>query len=562
MGKGPAEIVTHVLDHHGLVASQCQDLRLAQRIDKRLSSHPERIVSYGTSCVAMILNGLGFTNRRLYLTPQFFESKPVEALLGPGVEARHLNDDALGGALDAIAQYGPSKLFGEVAFEIALEHDLLDELVHVDTTSFSVHGDYASDGGCSEQGEEAGEPVEITVTHGYSKDRRPDLKQVVLSLAVAGGSGIPLWMMPCNGNASDKTVLPETIERINAFRKEIDCTRALRWIADSALYTAENLKKMEHTVWVSRVPETIQEARQLVSRPAQEIAWSPQEDGYRHASFDINYAGIEQRWLLVFSEQAYKREAQTLQKRIARQEEALQKEMKAFSAELFACETDAHKAFRRHQKAHPLFILTPSVVPVEKHGKIGRPRKGETKQCVGYQIQVQIQRNDEAIQGQLQTKGRFILATNDGDKQAYPDQRILADYKAQQTVENGFRFLKNPDFLADTLFLKSPQRIAALMMVMTLCLMVYNLAQFQVRAKLKAGAHTLPNQLGKPTSTPTLRWIFQLMEGIAFVRIFDHERALIHETVSNLNDLRIRIVRLFGDTACKIYQIEHRGSGM
>ncbi|UAW63734.1 IS1634 family transposase [Mycoavidus sp. HKI] len=558
MGQSAPAIITHVLDHHGLVASKCQDLQLAQRIDKHLTSHPGRIVSYGTACVAMILNGLGFTNRRLYLTPQFFESKPLEALLGSGIEARHLNDDALGDALDAIAQYGPSKLFGEVAFEIALEHDLLDELVHVDTTSFSVHGKYASDEGVSEQREDAGEAVEITVTHGYSKDHRPDLKQVVLSLAVAGGSGIPLWMMPCDGNASDKTVLPETIERINAFRQEIDCTRTLRWVADSALYTAENLKKMEHTIWVSRVPETILEARELVSKSTQEIAWSEQEDGYRHASFDMDYAGIQQRWLLVFSEQAYQREAQSLQKRLTKQEQALQKQMKQFSTELFACEADAHKTFRREQKSHPLFILAPTVAPVEKYEKAGRPKKGETKQCMGYQIQVQIQRNDEAIQKLLQTKGRFILATNEGDKQGYPDKRILADYKAQQTVENGFRFLKNPDFLADTLFLKSPQRIAALMMVMTLCLMVYNLAQFQVRAKLEAYADTLPNQLGKPTSTPTLRWIFQLMEGVALVRIFDHQRALIHEAVSNLNDVRIKIIRLFGDTACKIYQIEER----
>ncbi len=109
-GQGAPAIIKHVLDHHGLVASQCPDLQLAQRIDKRLSRHPGRIVSYDTACVAMILNGLGFTNRRLYLTPQFFESKPVEVLLGPGIEARHLNDDALGDALDAIAQYGPSKL--------------------------------------------------------------------------------------------------------------------------------------------------------------------------------------------------------------------------------------------------------------------------------------------------------------------------------------------------------------------------------------------------------------------------------------------------------------------
>ncbi|KAG0323184.1 hypothetical protein BGZ97_012342 [Linnemannia gamsii] len=360
-------------------------------------------------------------------------------------------------------------------------------------------------------------------------------------------------------SASDKTVLPQTIERINAFRQEIDDTRTLRWVADSALYTTQNLKKMAHTLWVSRVPETIQEAKELVSQPAQAIAWHTQEDGYRYAPFDSDYAGIQQRWLLVFSEQAYKREAQTFQKRLAKQEDTLQKQMKQFSAELFACEADALKAFKREQKAHPFFILSSSMVPVEKHAKIGRPKKGEAKSCWGYQVHVQIRRNDEAIEQQLQTKGRFILATNDHDKQAYHDERLLADYKAQQTVENGFRFLKNPNFMADALFLKSPKRIGALMMVMTLCLMVYNLAQFQVRAQLQACADTLPNQLGKPTCTPTLRWIFQLMEGVALVRLFDHERTLIHEAISNLHELRIKIVRLFGQTACKIYQIETGG---
>ncbi len=64
MAQGNAEISSHVLDHHGLIAAKCHDLRLAQRIDKRLSSHPERIISYGTSCVAMILNGLGFSVSR------------------------------------------------------------------------------------------------------------------------------------------------------------------------------------------------------------------------------------------------------------------------------------------------------------------------------------------------------------------------------------------------------------------------------------------------------------------------------------------------------------------
>lgn len=557
MITSPPEITTHVLDHHGLVAAKCRDLRLAQRIDERLRSHPDRLVSHGTACVAMILNGLGFTNRRLYLTPQFFESKPVELLLGPGIEAHHLNDDALGDALDAIARYGPSQLFAEVAFEVALEHDLLGELLHVDTTSFSVHGQYAQEGSQADLTSQSA--AEITVTHGYSKDHRPDLKQVMLSLAVTGGSGVPLWMMPCDGNASDKVVLPETIERIEAFRRQIDCTGAQRWVADSALYTAENLGKMQNTLWVSRVPETLQAAKELVGLPESAIAWETQEEGYRLASFDNDYAQIKQRWVLVSSQQAYQREAKTFQNRLVKQEEKLQAQMRAFSREVFACETDAHKAFKIHQKAFPFFTLVSQVIPIEKHVKAGRPKRGEQKQSMGYQIQVSIARNEEAICRELQTKGRFILATNDCHRDCYPDARLLADYKAQQTVERGFRFLKNPEFLADTLFLKSPRRIAALMMVMTLCLMVYNLTQFQVRAVLQEQAETLPDQLGKPTATPTLRWIFQMMEGIACVRMLDTAKTLLYETVSNLHPERIKIIRLFGCTACDIYRLTDRG---
>ena len=73
---------TTVMDHHGLVAAVCKDLNIAKKIDARLYSKvdPRRIISGGIGAVALILNGLGFTNRRLYLTPQFFESKAVDLL--------------------------------------------------------------------------------------------------------------------------------------------------------------------------------------------------------------------------------------------------------------------------------------------------------------------------------------------------------------------------------------------------------------------------------------------------------------------------------------------------
>jgi transposase len=132
----------------------------------------------------MILNGLGFTNRLLYLTPQFFESKSMSALFEEEINASDLNEHSLGKAAD----------------EIALEQGLLGIKNHLDTTSFTLHGSYKSD-----------EPSHcVEVTHGFSKDHRPDLKQVMTSLVMNGPANIPLWMELQNGNSSDKTSFHQT----------------------------------------------------------------------------------------------------------------------------------------------------------------------------------------------------------------------------------------------------------------------------------------------------------------------------------------------------------------
>ena len=77
-----SEIQTLAMDHHGIVAAVCKDLKIAEKIDTKIYKEDKRrILSPGKAVVAMILNGLGFTNRRLYLTHQFFATKPIEKLL-------------------------------------------------------------------------------------------------------------------------------------------------------------------------------------------------------------------------------------------------------------------------------------------------------------------------------------------------------------------------------------------------------------------------------------------------------------------------------------------------
>jgi transposase len=102
------------LDHLGIVAGVCQEIGLAAWLDAQDPTHRQQ-VSVGTATVAMILNGLGFSNRQLYLVPQYFANKPVEHLLGAGIRAEMLNDDCLGRTLDWLYAHDPTRLFAGIA---------------------------------------------------------------------------------------------------------------------------------------------------------------------------------------------------------------------------------------------------------------------------------------------------------------------------------------------------------------------------------------------------------------------------------------------------------------
>jgi transposase len=205
------------LGHLGLVAATIRELGIIERIDAReLNKEKGGIVSYGRRVAAMLLNGLGFMNSRLYMTSHFFEDKPVAQLLGAEVEAAHLNDDCLGRCFDKIAEYGVTKLYSELAFEIVREKNLLSQRVHLDSTSLVLYGRYEKEGNSPDIAQPA---------YGYSKANRPDLKQVVLSLVQGGPANIPLWMEALEGNKSDKTSFQETVRKVQAFTQHLQCMK-------------------------------------------------------------------------------------------------------------------------------------------------------------------------------------------------------------------------------------------------------------------------------------------------------------------------------------------------
>jgi len=259
------EIETKRLDHLGIVAGVCKEIGLVELINELIPS--KRKVSVGGATLAMILNGLGFSNRRLYLTPQFFESKSVDILIREGLKAEDFNDDSLGRALDKLYEYGLTELFYQVATKATKVFGIDRSFKHIDTTTFSVYGEYKGDG--------TERPIKIT--RGYSKDHGPDLKQLVVSLICSTKESIPTWVEALSGNSSDKKSLPETI---NSYIQQMEESEESYFIADSALYSEKNIKELSKIYWISRVPENIKEVKELYmrySKEGMELAW---EEGY------------------------------------------------------------------------------------------------------------------------------------------------------------------------------------------------------------------------------------------------------------------------------------------
>jgi transposase len=114
--------------------------------------------------------------------------------------------------------------------------------------------------------------------------------------------------------------------------------------------------------------------------------------------------------------------------------------------------------------------------------------------------------SEERIARLLKRKSLFIVATNELDDEALSAEEMLEGYKGQVQVERGFRYLKDPQLLADSLYLQKERRIMASLMIMTLCLMVYSALEWRIREGLQAQDKTFPDQKGNPTQRPTARW--------------------------------------------------------
>jgi transposase len=507
------------IDHLGIVAGLIDEIGIVETINSKLGVDSREKITAGVLVKAVLINGLGFVSRPLYLFKQFFDDKAIELLLGEGVESNYLNDDKIGRVMDDLYKYGLNNLFIEIVLSVIKKFKINTKYSHLDATSFHLHGEYKSEMN-QEKEEEITKERPIFITKGYSRDHRPDLKQCVLDLITSSDGDIPLLMRAGDGNEADKAVFGKILIE---FKKQIVFDSIM--VCDSALYSQENLKLIEHLKWISRVPMTIKKAQELVQslntdemekiEKREDIKETNTEkkekttyedlEGYKWKEEVVNYGGVKQIWLIVESQKRKDSDLEKLEKKLKKEKEKVEKLLKELKKEDFETPEQARyklKGINKKLKFNEIKEVK-SIESKSKNNKTFYKMEG-----VGYE-------KLEEIEIQKKEAGRFILATNlvNDDDKLKPEE-IITTYKNQQSCERGFRFLKDPLFFADSFFLENPERIETMLFLMSLCLLVYNLGQRELRNSLKRIQLGIKNQLGKITLSPTLRWVFQCFQGI------------------------------------------------
>ena len=545
MEDGIQRVEAHVLDHIGIASDVIDELNLVQIIDSiipKKASHYR--ITHGQAVKAIILSGLGFQERRLYSVDRFFKCRPVETIFGRGITWDCFSDDTLGETLDKIHEYGVDKFFSSISSRIIVNNQYIyNHFSNIDTSSLSLTGKFKN------------KDSEIRPLKGHSKDKRPDLLQLILSMAITGPAKIPFWMNVDNGNTSDRELLPKMMERIEEFKVLMfGANDKSITVADSSLFSRNFVNKFySKTKWITRLSESYQIAKDLLGESLLVEKWN-KFGQYRYFSRLVNYNNCILKAIVVHHRKSSYREIGTMRKNYIKAGKSLKKVIKRLHKKVFKNKRAIEKEIEKLVDSYPEFNFKWGIENKRVKYYVSGVIK---KKCIrfkndGYKVIINYRINKDKVTSLANRKGKFILITNIGlDKGSRSDVKIIAAYKKQNNVERGFRFIKDKSFGLSQIHLKRPGRIAALICTMVLTLLVNNFGEYSIREKIKMKGTLLQNQLGVKTRTPTLKWLFQKFQDIVQVKIFFKKK--VQTFYCNIDTEHVNLIKCLGKHAQLFY---------
>jgi len=490
-------------------------------------------VDAGTVVLAMVLDTLSGRSP-LYRLEEFFAQQDTALLLGKAVPPQALNDDTAGRVLDRLYDFGTMRLFTACAVRAAMRFSLERRYVHFDTTSRSVWGDY--------QFAET-QDLPFQVTYGYSKDKRPDLKQFVLS-TLCVDRAVPIWGKPEDGNASDKTLNTTLLSEIAQLLAQYGVQPgAYIYVADAAFVTEDSLAALRDTLFITRLPATYSECGRVIAEAVAHNHWetvgvlaqtppTKHRPGtfYKVAEASVTLYGKAYRAVVVHSSSQDQRRQQRLERAIRASYTTLEASVHAVARQESFCQADAEAAATKLRALPSAYHGVD--VAVQERPKYGPGRPSSTQprvvKALRYGLQVTLHEQAEVIARKTQEAGCFVLLTNvsTAGEMAHRAGDVLRAYKEQHGIEQNYGFLKDP-LIVNSLFLKKPERIEALGLVLLLALLLWRLVERTLRVHVETTGKPLPGWDKKATQKPTAFMMMTKFAGVMVLKV-EGQRQLVH----------------------------------
>ena len=462
--------------------------------------------------------------------------------IGPGT----IGDDTIGRALDRLFEADRASLLTSLALS-AIEHFELDtSRIHNDSTTIKLSGAYARQN-----------PEGIQLLRGFSKDHRPDLKQLVYSLSVSADGAIPIHYKAYNGNRNDDTTHLETWQTLQRLLGRSDFV----YVADSKLCVRETLLQIDEQQgrFVTIVPRTRGEVDRFADEClANRIRWTPlwRQRCPRHKKrwdvFELAQGFFQmQEGFALYWYRSSEKQARDHQER-----EELIAEAMGRLERLNNPNRRGRKTAAALQKAADMIVskfhaqdwidvtIQIQESTVFRQAQRGRPSLNSTYHRKVRQIpKVLAQRNLAAIARSQSMDGIFPLTTN---TQLSP-LLVLKAYKYQPHLEKRHNLFKSL-LEVSPVFLKKNTRIEAFIFVYFVAQLVASLIERTVRKNMaRQGITDLPIlPEGRPSKTPSATQILetfahraehQLYEGPALMKTFIEPLQDIEKMVLKLLDL-------------------------
>lgn len=516
------------VNHIPVIARMCHRIGLIDLINESIPCNTD--LDLGTLVVGMVCDTLSGRNP-LYKVEDFIKEQDTELLFGVHVDSHRFNDDALGNALDRIHRKGTQKLFTEVSLKAASVFKLDTSKCNFDTTSVNVWGDY--------QGSEPGGKIPH-ITYGYSKDKRMDLKQFMVSMLCVEGN-IPISGKMQDGNSSDEKLNNEELQRIGKLMSPLkDNIGNLIYVADCKLVNAGNMPLLDDLRFISRFPGNFKEHDIAVERAINDNKWeelgvlaetpSPsinrQRASYRSHETSVTIGQKVYRAIVIQTDHLDKRRTNAIENRRTKEKKLVEKQIKAAEKTTYHCEDDARKALEAIsvKKKTNYWDIKGSMEAIEIHAPGRSPKAGSRKiVATKYKLRLAPDENTSHHAEKLKMAGCFVMISNI-PKDEMPAREVLKTYKEQYGVEQNFSFLKEPLIANDT-FLKKPSRIDALTFILLVSLMIWNLIQRELRNSAEVRNGELKDLNKRPTSRPTGYLMMSQLSGIIILK-YGNQRLL------------------------------------